>query len=113
MLRHTALAVILLTASAGIALADPIEGRWRTESGQAASIERCGADYCVTLLTGAHAGRQIGRMSGADGRYAGTITDPAREKTYKGKATLSGGALKMSGCVLGGLICRSQTWSRL
>ncbi len=34
-------------------------------------------------------------------------------KTYAGKGTLSGDTLKMKGCVLGGLICESQTWSRL
>jgi uncharacterized protein (DUF2147 family) len=26
---------------------------------------------------------------------------------------LSGTSLKMSGCVLGGLICKSQTWHKL
>ncbi|TIU33013.1 MAG: DUF2147 domain-containing protein, partial [Mesorhizobium sp.] len=42
-----------------------------------------------------------------------TITDPETDKTYSGKATISGASLKMSGCVLGGLICKSQTWHKL
>ena len=46
-------------------------------------------------------------------KYTGSITDPATDKTYSGKATLTGSTLKMSGCVLGGLICKSQTWSKL
>ena len=47
------------------------------------------------------------------GTYSGSITDPAKDKTYSGSGTLSGGSLKMKGCVLGGLICRSQTWTKL
>ncbi|MGB6118232.1 MAG: DUF2147 domain-containing protein, partial [Mesorhizobium sp.] len=59
-------------------------------------------------------GKNIGAMkpSGA-GKYTGTITDPANDKTYKGKASLSGNTLKMSGCIAGGLICRTQNWKRM
>jgi uncharacterized protein (DUF2147 family) len=46
------------------------------------------------------------------GKYSGSITKPQNGKTYSGKASLSGGSLKMSGCVLGGLICESQNWLR-
>lgn len=47
------------------------------------------------------------------GSYTGKITDPETDKTYSGKASLPGKAPKMSGRVLGGLICRNQSWSRL
>ena len=61
-----------------------------------------------------HNGKRIGQMQPAgSGKYKGKITDPANDKTYSGKGTLSGNSLKMGGCVLGGLICRNQTWSRL
>jgi len=40
------------------------------------------------------------------------VTDPQNDKTYTGKATLSGNTLKMSGCVLG-VLCRSENWTRL
>ena len=98
----------------GAAHADPIEGNWRTESGSTAAIGACGSGYCITLKTGTHAGKRIGTFK-ADGesRYSGKITDPANDKTYTGKATLGGNSLKMQGCVLGGLICRSQSWSRM
>ena len=51
----------------------------------------------------------IFKATKVDGVYS---ADPAKDKTYSGSATLSGNSLKMSGCVLGGLICRSQNWKR-
>ena len=73
-----------------------------------------GGSVSITLKSGKYAGKTIGSLKAAgDNKYAGSITDPANDKTYSGKATLSGTSLKMSGCVLGGLICKSQIWHKL
>lgn len=102
--------MVLATAAHG----DPLEGDWKTQAGSTAGISSCGASFCIKLKTGSHAGKSIGKLK-PDGssRYSGTITDPATDKTYNGKATLAGSSLKLSGCVLGGLICKSQSWSKL
>ena len=114
MFRISSMVFAAAMVLAGTALADPIEGNWKTQSGETAAIGGCGSAFCITLKTGKHAGKQIGKMTaGGEGNYAGSITDPAEDKTYKGKAKLSGSALKMSGCVFGGLICKSQNWSKL
>jgi uncharacterized protein (DUF2147 family) len=114
MFRISSMVFAVAMVLAGTALADPIEGNWKTQSGETAAIGGCGDAFCITLKTGKHAGKQIGKMTaGGEGNYAGSITDPAEDKTYKGKAKLSGSALKMSGCVFGGLICKSQNWSKL
>jgi uncharacterized protein (DUF2147 family) len=107
-----AAASVLLFACA--AYADPIEGNWKTASGATAAIADCGGAICITLKSGQHAGKQIGKMNanGAN-KYSGEITDPVDDKTYAGKATLSGSSLTMKGCVFGGLICKGQTWNRL
>lgn len=43
----------------------------------------------------------------------GKIYAPDTKKWYKSKMKLQGtDKLKVSGCVLGGVICRSQTWTR-
>ncbi len=107
-------AVLGLVLLAGTAYADPIEGNWKTEAGSTAAIANCGGAFCITLKNGEHAGKRIGKMqaNGAN-KYSGEITDPADDKTYSGKATVSGNSLNMKGCVLGGLICRGQTWTRL
>jgi uncharacterized protein (DUF2147 family) len=98
----------------GAALADPIEGKWKTKDGDTAAIGSCGGGFCITLKTGEFAGKSIGKMTATGGgSYEGSITKPSNGKTYSGSATLSGNSLKMRGCVFGGLICESQTWSRL
>ncbi|TRL38881.1 DUF2147 domain-containing protein [Rhizobium straminoryzae] len=103
----------LLIGSTGFALAaEPIEGNWKTASGETAAIAKCGPAFCVTLKTGKYAGRQIGKMSGQAGTYDGEITDPENDKTYSGSGTVTGNSLKMKGCVLS-IFCKSQTWSRL
>lgn len=112
MIRKILAAGILVAAMAAPALADPIEGNWKTKSGETAAIAACGGSFCVKLRTGAHAGKQIGKMKAKGGKYSGTITDPANDKEYSGSATLSGSKLKMRGCVLG-VLCRSETWSKL
>jgi uncharacterized protein (DUF2147 family) len=113
MFLRLTVALAAFIAATGIAYADPIEGNWRTKAGSTAQISPCGGGFCIKLITGEHAGKQIGKMTAAGGGYAGTITDPNTDKTYKGKATIAGTVLKMSGCVLGGLICQSQSWNRL
>ena len=48
---------------AGAALADPIEGNWKTKTGETAAIAGCGGAFCITLKTGEYAGKSIGKMS--------------------------------------------------
>jgi uncharacterized protein (DUF2147 family) len=112
MIRKLITAGALVAAMAAPALADPIEGNWKTKSGETASISNCGGSYCVTLKTGKHSGKRIGKMKGSDGSYSGTITDPSKDKTYSGSASISGNTMKMKGCVLS-ILCRSENWSKL
>lgn len=112
MIRKLIAAGVLIAAMTAPALADPIEGSWKTKSGETAAISKCGGAYCVKLTTGAHAGKSIGKMTGADGKYSGTITDPKKDKTYSGSASISGATMKMKGCVLG-ILCRSENWAKM
>lgn len=113
-LKTTLVRIGLLLLLANAALADSIEGNWKTKSGETAAIAGCGGGFCITLKTGDYTGRHVGNMSPiGDGQYDGSITKPSSGKTYSGKASLSGNALKLKGSVFGGLICEIQTWSRL
>ena len=113
-MRKTLLAMSTLLAfgltSAGAA--EPIEGNWKTQSGETAAISSCGAAFCVTLKTGKYSGKQIGKMSGTGAKYKGSITDPADDKTYSGSASIAGSSMKMKGCVLS-VFCKTQTWSKM
>lgn len=112
MMRRLMLVAALALAATGAQAAEPIEGNWKTASGETAVIGKCGTAYCVTLKTGKHSGKQIGKLSGKDGEYSGEITDPADDKTYSGSGSVNGNSLKMKGCVLA-ILCKSQTWTRL
>lgn len=97
---------------AGAALADGIEGNWKTDSGSIAQIAPGGGGYTITLRSGAHNGKRIGQMQpNGTNKYKGTITDPANDKTYSGSATLNGNSLAMRGCVAA-IFCRTQNWQR-
>jgi uncharacterized protein (DUF2147 family) len=110
--RTTIVAAAMLFA--GAAYADPIEGNWRTQNGETAAIADCGGGFCITLKTGKHKGKGIGKIAPVgEGQYSGSITDPNNDKTYTGKASVDGGSMKLKGCVLGGLICKSQAWTKL
>ena len=111
MRRLVLVAAALLTAT-GVSYADPIEGNWKTASGETAAISGSGS-FSIVLKTGKFAGKQIGSLKSSGGnKYSGTITDPADDKTYSGSARLTGTTLKMTGCALK-IFCKSQTWRKM
>lgn len=100
-----------LTLSAP-ALADPIEGKWRTQAGETALISPCSKGFCIDVKTGEFKGRQIGHLKPkTPGKYEGKITDPEDDMTYSGKADVSGSAMMLEGCFL--MFCKAQHWSKL
>jgi uncharacterized protein (DUF2147 family) len=99
-------------ALATAAQADPIEGTWKRPNGNVVAFSKCGAKFCATAKTGPNAGKSVGSMAANGAGYKGTLSDPAAGKSYTGKASVSGGTLRVSGCVLGGLICKSENWAR-
>lgn len=122
------LAALAALPMAGAAQADPIEGVWQTEPDDGAyalvTIAPCGAAFCGTVTRTFNAGgeydspskgRQIVRQMVPEGggRYRGRVWRPANDRIYIGKATLDGERMKLSGCVAGGLLCKSQTWAKL
>lgn len=122
----TLAATFALAATAALA-ADPIEGVWQTQPDEGSvalvQIAPCGGAYCGTIVQtfrgseeyrSPNIGKQIviGMTPSGDGKYAGKVLRPADNKVYNGKALVSDGSMKLSGCVAGGLICKSQTWTR-
>ena len=127
----TAAGAALLMAGAGVAQAAGVEGVWRTERGWQVQIYKCGTGLCGKVVGGTTmkdvhnpnpslrkrsvVGIDIMRGMRKDGkRYKGKLYNPRDGKTYTGTIEpLSANKLKLSGCVLGGLICKSQTWTRI
>lgn len=121
----------LLSVMAGAASADPVEGLWKTKPDDNGNyghvqIAPCGERFCGVLVeafdsSGAvmasdNIGKQIvwDMTANGDGTYGGgKVWAPDRDKTYKSKMALSGDVLSVSGCVLGGVICRASEWQRV
>ncbi len=125
---------LLLAAAlmvAGPAFADPVDGIWKTavdDNGKYGHVEigACGSKICGVLIKSFNGdGTQYdsenigvniveGMTNAGGGEYnGGTAYAPDRDKTYSGKMTLDGDNLVLYGCVLGGLICRGQDWTRV
>ena len=126
-MRHIIIATALaLTCTA--ASADPIEGVWQTQPDEGAfahvTVAPCGPAFCGTIsrtfkdkaeYQSPNLGRQIviDMAPQGGGAYAGKVWRPANDKVYNGKTSVQGDRMSLSGCVAGGLICKSQTWARV
>lgn len=116
MVRTWAFTVALALSAGSLAsqasAAESIEGNWKTMVGDTARIAPCSEGFCITLINGKFAGKQIGHMKGTGNLYSGQITDPEDNKTYDGSAAVADDYLKLQGCVLK-IFCKSQVWKRV
>lgn len=123
--KFTAAAVFTLIAAG--AFADPIEGVWQTQPDGGAfahvRISPCGDAFCGMItrsfkgkaeIKSPNTGKKIviDMVPQGDGNYTGKVLRPADNKIYNGKAKVRGSSMSLSGCVAGGLICKSQTWTK-
>ena len=60
------------------------------------------------------AGKTImcGAKAAGPNKWKGTVLNLDDDQKYSGTVTLNGGSLTLSGCVLGGIICKDDTWSK-
>ena len=130
-MKRIATFFLLSLMASGPALADPIEGLWRTAPDDHGDIGYirvgdCGSGYCGVLERAENAqgeaiqpdtlGRKIvwNLTSSKSGEYEGRIYAPDRDKEYMSRLELSGNRISVNGCVLGGLICRDGgQWTRV
>lgn len=124
-----AIATILSTGTASAA--DP-RGTWLSQNGEIrVRFADCGSQLCGTITWMRNPGpdrnnadeslrsRQLVgvrmvtmRQQGEN--WSGSLYNPQDGRTYNGRMSMtSSSAMSLSGCVLGGMICRSQTWSRV
>jgi uncharacterized protein (DUF2147 family) len=110
-------------------------GEWLIEDGDArVRIAPCGADLCGSVawikegsptvdvnnpdpakrsrpLIGSEV--LLGLKPSGTGEWTGSLYDAENGRTYVGKLTIVDERhIKVAGCVLGGLICETQTWTR-
>lgn len=132
-MRNLALSATLLGLLALPAYAaDPLVGTWQTKPDDNGNfgyvqVTPCGARFCGTLIKSFDGkgkptkSDNIGKKliwdmkAEGGGKYDdGKIWAPDRDKTYDSKLQLTGDKLAVSGCILGGFICRNGgTWTRV
>lgn len=131
----TAMAAIALMLVSGMeARAGEATGVWKRPSGSSQiQIAPCGSALCGKIVwlreprndtknpdASKHSrpllGTQtvMGMKPSGDNRWKGKVYNAEDGKTYSGVMTLVGNnGLKLEGCVLGGLICKGETWTRV
>ena len=127
-MRKLCAGLVVLLVSGVPALADPLEGLWKTDVDDGAyayvDIHACSAGFCGTIMRtfnadGEYQSPNIGKdiirsmVPAGGGKYTGEVWRPSNNKIYYGKINLNGDRLTMKGCIAGGLICKGSTWTRI
>jgi uncharacterized protein (DUF2147 family) len=108
-------------AFAGPAAAAGAEGVWMRSDGLAkVQFSPCGGGMCGTIVWlrrpdgPAHVGEQVffGMRQTSPTSWEGSAHNPEDGRDYDGSMVLAGNHLTTKGCALGGMICKSQSWSR-
>lgn len=115
---------------AGPALAAGVEGVWQTEPNDDGKylhvrVGPCqdNPEHVCGTIDSAHGGANEANVGkpiiwdmvpdGENEWDDGTIWKVDDDEEYDSEMELKGDVLEVSGCVLGGLICRSQDWKRV
>lgn len=107
----SALAAAFLITASGAVAADPIEGKWlRPSTGTLVEYKQEDDQFCGTVLSGEYQGQSIGCLQASGSGYRGKVIALDENKTYAGKATVSGDVLQLKGCVA--IFCKGEDWQR-
>ena len=121
----------MLLALAAMIAADPsVEGRWKNPSGRVVVlIEACGTALCGSVVSAAESAKADARRGGTanlvgtrlmsgfkpagTSKWRGRMFVPDINHSSKAELQLVGASqLKVTGCMVGRMICKSQLWTR-
>jgi uncharacterized protein (DUF2147 family) len=116
-----ALTAFLLSTSPS--LAGDVLGTWSRDNGAVhVKFDTCGDAICgniAWLKPGADTKAKVGQRLFFDMRpdgpnsWTGKAVNPDNGSIYSGKMLIEGSTLSTSGCIIGGLICKSANWRRI
>jgi len=139
-LRVIGAAIALAALTLGTAEAADVDAVWLSNDGQARiKVQPCGANLCGTIVwlaqpLDADTGKakldknnpdsslrsrpvlglqMLEAKPDRDGQWRGTIYNGQNGKTYPVTVHAEAAALKIQGCAMGGILCRTQTWTRV
>lgn len=122
MKSNSAIFLLSLAAASSItavsAHAGSANGTWLRSNGAHVLAFDCGGGLGLKVVKSPEA-HKVGKtiMCGAkpsgNNTWKGSLLNLDNNQKYSGTVSLSGNSLSLSGCVLGGIICNSDTWTRL
>ena len=107
----------------------PIEGRWKNPSGRVTvEIVACGEAVCGTVISASDSAKADARRGGTENlvgtqlmtgfkpagpsKWRGRLFIPDLNHRSKAELRMLAGQLKVTGCMVGRMICKSQYWTR-
>jgi uncharacterized protein (DUF2147 family) len=126
-----AAAFAALAGQAAVAQGPGVEGVWSNPKGSVqVKTGACGDKLCGVVVYASQKAQADARRAGAEpligttllrgyrangsAQWTGQVYVPDRKASYYSTIQLlDAQTLKVSGCILGGLICKSQTWHRV
>lgn len=121
-MRSISLALAILCLPSFASAAD-LSGTWQRANGHSRMrFEACDKATCGAIAwikpgtkTSAHVGEKVffDLTKAGEAEWRGKAFNPEDGRTYAGSVSLQGATLVTKGCVLGGLICKSETWTKV
>lgn len=126
-----AIGVALIALPAQALAKAPLEGQWKNPKGSVVvRVAPCGNAYCGIVIDASAKAKATSKKGGTpsligtrilsdvraqrDGSYRGRAFDPKRNIHAAATIRLQGGSiLVIRGCVLSGMICKEQRWTRV
>ena len=114
-----AMTLIAVPAAAATAGSEDIFCNWSREDGAArVKVANCGSQICATntwikdpIKQNEKVGdRLIFTIKAANDEWSGSAYDPQRKLKLSAKLKATGESMVTTGCIIGGLICRSTHW---
>jgi uncharacterized protein (DUF2147 family) len=116
------LACLPVSAAQALADANPAMGLWARGDGIAeVKVAPCGDNLCATntWIKSGVTNEKVGDVlvmtvkpeSGSS--FRGEAFDPQRNMRFKMTLDVKGDSMTTRGCVLGGILCKSVSWSRI
>ena len=128
----TAAAAALIAAVPGAASAQgPLEGHWKNSKGSlVVKVAPCGSNWCGVVVEATEKAKAGARKGGTPNLVGTQILSgvrPVGDDVFKGQAfdakrnirvpatirVIGPSTLSVKGCIIGGLICKEQRWTRI
>lgn len=130
-MRKYVFAIAAMALASSPAFAQAIEGQWTNpKRSVVVEVARCGAAYCGTVVKATEKAKAKARKGGTanlvgtqilsglkpigNGRFRGRAFVPKRNAHATATVRqLGDDAMQVQGCILGGLLCDNERWTRV